>query len=85
MARLNSLVHFYCASPDHRAEARANGAPITIHEGRWAYCAGGSHEGHEWQPTGGLEYHELVIRFHRSHDAAVREQNGSERIANTTR
>ncbi len=51
-----ALVVFYCAT--HRT--RGNGSTITIHEGRWAYCAGGAIDTHNWisiEPTSVSDLH----------------------------
>jgi hypothetical protein len=49
-----NLVRYACRAKAHVAASRsaddAAGSPVTIHEGAWAYCPGGAHTDHEWEP-----------------------------------
>lgn len=53
-----TVVHYRCVAPDHgRAGA---GSGLTIHNGKWAYCAGTDvRTEHRWTETGGLPIFEL--------------------------
>ncbi|MGH2451727.1 MAG: hypothetical protein ACRDGE_10755 [Candidatus Limnocylindria bacterium] len=55
-------IHFRCVNDTH-----ANGRPaetadtLTVHEGKWAYCAFDVRAaGHHWEPTGGVPLERLV-------------------------
>jgi hypothetical protein len=47
------LVRYLCRSQGHLAASRSTtlvaGSPVTIHDGVWAYCPGGSRTDHEWE------------------------------------
>jgi hypothetical protein len=48
---MSAPIEFVCHAA-HAARARVEIAPtITVHQGRWAYCAKGGAAGHEWEPT----------------------------------
>jgi len=58
----DTLVHFECMNPAHRAAA-ASGCwgGLAVNEGRWSYCDGlGVGEDHVWAPTGGVPYGSLL-------------------------
>jgi hypothetical protein len=61
---MNDRVDFVCAHPAHQG-SEPNDA-LTMHKDRWAYCAGGAGETHDWRPTGGMSL-EDVKRLVRSH------------------
>lgn len=46
-----AVFHFRCAEPAHQrsVEPSITRNPITVHVGRWAYCASGSAGGHAWE------------------------------------
>ena len=47
------LVRYVCRSQAHLAVSQgatlAAGSPVTIHDGVWAYCPGGSRADHAWE------------------------------------
>jgi hypothetical protein len=57
---MNDRVDFFCARAEHQG-SEPNDA-VTMHEDRWAYCAAGAREEHEWRPTGGMSLDD-VKRF----------------------
>ncbi|HKC91045.1 MAG TPA: hypothetical protein VKE23_06925 [Candidatus Limnocylindria bacterium] len=59
---MNDVIDFYCARAEHQ-DSEPNDA-LTMHEDRWAYCAAGARDQHEWRaiPAGGLSL-ELVKQF----------------------
>lgn len=55
-----AAIGYVCRRRDHQARERR--FTLTLHEGRWAYCASGtapSHT-HDWVPTGGATLAELT-------------------------
>jgi len=47
-----ALFEYRCTEPRHEAlstEAVATISPITVVEGKWAYCRAGAASGHNWQ------------------------------------
>lgn len=54
-----ALIEFRCVRREHGK--RSPRVTLTIHEGKWAFCA---HEGatsqHDWTPTGGVTVRELL-------------------------
>ena len=44
-------IHFVCIAGDHGAASKTNThpSPLTIHEGKWSYCAAGLMNDHEWR------------------------------------
>jgi hypothetical protein len=45
---MNDRIDFFCARAEHLG-SEPNDA-LTMHEDRWAYCAAGANEPHEWHP-----------------------------------
>jgi len=49
----SNLVRHVCRARAHLDAGRnarvAEGSPVTIHEGVWAYCPAGARSGHEWE------------------------------------
>ena len=45
-----ALIHYRCTAPAHQhpADPGAPNSPVTYHDGKWAYCPLGNHEGHSW-------------------------------------
>lgn len=51
---MNALVAFTCAAPAH-LEAEAGPDKLTVHDGKWAYCAYDARaDGHDWKPNDGI-------------------------------
>ncbi len=50
---MSAAVDFVCVAAKHAAAVKPKAgmpiSPITVHEGRWAYCATGLTTGHEWK------------------------------------
>jgi hypothetical protein len=47
-----ALFEYRCTEPRHEAlsiEAVATISPITVFEGKWAYCRAGAAGGHNWE------------------------------------
>lgn len=61
---MNDRVDFFCAHSEHQG-SEPNDA-LTMHKDRWAYCAAGASEPHEWQPTGGMSLNDVkrLARWH---------------------
>ena len=61
---MNDRVDYFCARPEHQAP-EPNDA-LTMHKDRWAYCAAGAAEPHDWKATGGmsLDYVKRFVRLH---------------------
>jgi hypothetical protein len=51
---MGALIHFRCIAAEHQrltaSDQRTPISPVTYHDGRWAYCPVGFHEGHTWTP-----------------------------------
>ena len=48
---MSASIHFRCTAPEHQrpvADPRAPTSPVTYHDGHWAYCPLGFHDGHVW-------------------------------------
>jgi hypothetical protein len=45
---MNNRIDFFCARAEHQAFGPDDA--LTMHEERWAYCAAGATEPHEWYP-----------------------------------
>jgi len=45
-----ALIQYRCMAPAHQrpADPGAPTSPVTYHDGKWAYCPLGNHEGHSW-------------------------------------
>jgi hypothetical protein len=47
-----ALIHYRCTAAPHQRptviDLRAPTSPVTFHNGKWAYCPLGFHDGHEW-------------------------------------
>ena len=67
---MNDRVDFFCARAEHQG-AEPNDA-VTMHDDRWAYCAAGAREDHDWRPTGGMTL-EGVKQFVQRHPIRVLE------------
>ena len=49
MSVLEKLVEYECVATDHQ-QPTARGDKLTVHDGRWAFCAYDTHaDGHVWQ------------------------------------
>jgi hypothetical protein len=64
-----ALFDYRCDEPAHqqRADAKNVSQPITIHEGRWAYCVAGAVDGHHWRsitPTALSDLHNSAQSGH---------------------
>ena len=48
-----ALIHYRCAAAQHQrptaSDLRSPTSPVTYHNGNWAYCPLGFHDGHEWK------------------------------------
>jgi hypothetical protein len=66
---MNDRVDFFCARAEHQG-SEPNDA-VTMHEDRWAYCAAGAAEPHDWHsmPAGGLSLDDAkhFVRRHAIH------------------
>lgn len=49
--------------------ARDSSSPVTVHEGRWAYCRRAAVSGHEWHPIEPVELATLRLREAAKHTA----------------
>jgi hypothetical protein len=50
-----AIVHFRCTNPKHQQTGGNKSDTLTIHEGKWAFCAHDIRaKGHDWAPTGGM-------------------------------
>ena len=57
-----NVVDFECVAPDHAASSQ-HPDKLTIHDGRWAFCAFDAlSDGHTWRATGGVALAELMRR-----------------------
>ena len=49
---MGALIHYRCTAPQHQrptpSDLRTPTSPVTFHDGRWAYCPLGLHDGHVW-------------------------------------
>ncbi|HYV22821.1 MAG TPA: hypothetical protein VEN31_09230 [Candidatus Bathyarchaeia archaeon] len=54
---MDDRVDFFCARPDHQGPEPTDA--LTMHEDRWAYCARGKGDAHDWRATGGLSLEEV--------------------------
>lgn len=48
---MSASIQFRCTAAEHQrpvADPRAPTSPVTYHDGKWAYCPLGFHEGHTW-------------------------------------
>jgi hypothetical protein len=48
---MGALIHYRCTAPEHQqptADPRSPTSPVTYHDGKWAYCPLGFHDGHSW-------------------------------------
>ena len=63
---MNDRIDFFCARAEHQG-SEPNDA-LTMHEDRWAYCAAGAAEHHDWHsmPAGGMSL-EDAKQFARGH------------------
>jgi hypothetical protein len=56
----HALVHFRCVNPKHQQPAGSKSDTLTIHEGKWAFCAHDIRaKDHEWTDTGGVSLEQL--------------------------
>ena len=66
---MNDRIDFFCARAAHQV-SEPNDA-VTMHEERWAYCAAGAAELHDWHsmPTGGMSLDDTkhFVRRHAIH------------------
>lgn len=71
---MGAKIGFECVAPEHRRHAADDQLDrLTIVNGEWAFCFRGLRaEGHEWKPTGGEEYPDLMRRV--GHVAARSEE-----------
>jgi hypothetical protein len=55
------LIHYRCVTPAHQqSRGGTQSDTLTIHEGKWAYCAHDIRaKGHEWADTGGKTLDEV--------------------------
>lgn len=52
---METAVAFVCDAPAHRSGEGGGPDKLTVHDGRWAFCAYDSKaDGHEWKPSSGL-------------------------------
>jgi hypothetical protein len=65
---MSASVDFVCIATKHAAAVKAKGgtpvSPITIHEGRWAYCPTGLTTDHEWRAIEPTSLEELMRTRH---------------------
>jgi hypothetical protein len=48
---VGALIHYRCTAAEHQhpaADPRSPTSPVTYHDGKWAYCPLGFHDGHAW-------------------------------------
>ena len=49
---MSALIHYRCTAAEHQRPSTADlgtpTSPITYHDGKWAYCPLGFHDGHTW-------------------------------------
>ena len=62
--------HFVCVAADHVALAgetkgRAYLSPVTVHQGKWAYCGAGFASNHDWRAIPPTSREELKRRTER--------------------
>jgi hypothetical protein len=72
---MDDRVDYFCARPEHQASEPID--TLTMHDDRWAYCARGAGEPHDWRPTGGmsLEYAKRFARLHPIRPVAPADQS----------
>jgi hypothetical protein len=66
-----AMFDYRCGEPSHqqRVDAKTVSQPITVHDGRWAYCPAGAVDGHSWHsitPTPLSEVHNSAQPGHAS-------------------
>lgn len=56
---MNDHIDFFCARAEHQG-SEPNDA-LTMHEDRWAYCAAGAADQHDWRamPAGGMSLEDV--------------------------
>jgi hypothetical protein len=67
--------HFVCVAADHAAPAsdakgRAYLSPVTVYQGKWAYCAAGLVSKHDWRAISPTSREELKRRTERPAEKA---------------
>ena len=49
---MGALIHYRCTAAPHQrpsaSDPRSPTSPVTYHDGKWAYCPLGFHDGHAW-------------------------------------
>lgn len=72
------LFAFRCAEPTHQhsTDAKTVSQPITIHEGRWAYCAAGAADGHDWHEIEPAALSEVRRPAHTNHAPLDADRSG---------
>ena len=54
------LIHYRCTAPAHQQPQGTQSDTLTIHEGKWAYCAHDIRaKGHQWTDTGGVTLNDV--------------------------
>jgi hypothetical protein len=57
-----ALIHYRCAAAAHQELRGRESDTLTIHEGKWAYCAHDIRaKGHEWTETGGQTFSQVRL------------------------
>lgn len=51
---------FVCTAPEHPARQAPSGTGLTVHDGKWAYCAAGASDGHVWNAVDESSFEELT-------------------------
>ena len=62
METATDLIHFRCIAPGHdrRLDDGGPADTLTIHQGKWSFCAHSVHaDGHVWSDTGGVPVQNL--------------------------
>ena len=50
-----ALIHYRCSNPAHQQSNGNTSDTLTVHEGKWAYCAFDIRaKDHQWIETGGV-------------------------------
>ncbi|HKW78324.1 MAG TPA: hypothetical protein VJQ09_04430 [Candidatus Limnocylindria bacterium] len=62
MAETAALIHYVCANAEHEEHRSDESDTLTIHAGKWAYCARDVRaKDHLWTETGGVTLAQLQL------------------------
>jgi hypothetical protein len=57
-----ALIHYRCSNPKHQQANSNKSDTLTIHEGKWAYCAFDIRaKEHQWTETGGVTVEQVRL------------------------